>query len=185
VDVTLAGTTIFTRPTFFVHNYWQLCIVRALASGLAYTELAISITLVNESLPSDRRGLYYSIVQAGWPLGVMCAAIIYLVTIQLGWHFLFVFGVAPFAIVVIGRIWIREPERFRRIRAIREAHRSGDREKTERLTREYHIPLDHARSHSFAELFGTDQKRQTILLMIAFFFMEQVSLRRIFTLSIG
>ncbi|MBV8455736.1 MAG: hypothetical protein JO122_03865 [Acetobacteraceae bacterium] len=89
---------------------------------------------------------------------------------ELGWHFLFVFGVAPFAIVVIGRIWIREPERFRRIRAIREAHRSGDREKTERLTREYDVPLNHARSHSFAELFGMDQKRQTILLMIAFFF---------------
>ena len=43
----------------------QLCIVRALASGLAYTELAISITLVNESLPSDRRGaLLFD--RAGW-----------------------------------------------------------------------------------------------------------------------
>jgi len=168
--VALAGTTVFTGLTYFVRNYWQLCVVRALASGLAYTELAISITLVNESLPSRRRGIYYSIVQAGWPIGVTLAAIIYLVTIQLGWHFLFVFGVAPFAAVVVGRVWIKEPERFRRIKEIRTACQSGDEQKAERLSDEYDIPVDQARTHSFSELFGKDIRRQTILLMVVFFF---------------
>lgn len=100
----LSGATVFPGLTFFVRNYWQLCIVRSLASGFAYTEQAISITLVNESLPIKRRGVYYSIVQAGWPIGVVMAAAIYLLTIHLGWHFLFVFGVAPFAAISIGRI---------------------------------------------------------------------------------
>jgi MFS family permease len=140
--------------------------VRALASALAYTELAISITLVNEFLPSKRRGIYYPIVRAGWPIGVTLAAIIYLVTIQLGWYFLFVFGVAPFAVVVVGRIWIKEPERFRRIKEIRGACESGDDQKAERLNDRYDIPTDQARTYSFAELFGMDIRRQTILLSI-------------------
>lgn len=166
----LAGTTIFTGLTYFVDNYWELCIVRALASGLAYSELSISITLVNESLPAKRRGLYYSLVQSGWPGGVTFAAIIYLVTIQLGWHMLFVFGVAPFAAVVIGRIWIREPERFRRIREIRDAHDKGDAGKVKELTDEYDIPFEDARRHRLKDLFKGEQRRQTIVMFTSFFF---------------
>src|SRR5205085_526476 len=43
----LCGAAAFTGLTYFVQNYWQLAVVRALASGFAISELAISITLVN------------------------------------------------------------------------------------------------------------------------------------------
>lgn len=168
--VALAGTTVFTGVTFFCHQYWELCVVRALASGLAYTELAISITPVNESLPTKGRGLYYSIVQAGWPIGVMFAAVVYLIAIQLGWNYLFVFGVAPFAVVVVGRIWIREPERFRRIKEIRDAWQCGRKDDAQQLSNKYAIPLDDAREHSVKELFDKKHRRQTWSVLTAFFF---------------
>ena len=62
----LTGSAVLTGLTYFVQNHWQLTVVRALASGLAFSELAVSITLVNEQVPSPRRGLFYSIVQGGW-----------------------------------------------------------------------------------------------------------------------
>ncbi|MDX6379121.1 MAG: hypothetical protein QOI57_145, partial [Rubrobacteraceae bacterium] len=66
----LAAAALFTGLTFFVQSFWQLAIVRMLASGFAQAELAVSITLVNEQVSARRRGLLYSIVQGGWPLGV-------------------------------------------------------------------------------------------------------------------
>jgi MFS family permease len=46
----LCGAAAFTGLTYFVQNYWQLAVVRALASGFATSELAISLTLVKEPL---------------------------------------------------------------------------------------------------------------------------------------
>lgn len=65
----LTSAAIFTGLTYFVQNYWQLAVVRALASGFANSELAISITLVNEQVPSHRRGLLYSISKAAGQSG--------------------------------------------------------------------------------------------------------------------
>jgi MFS family permease len=70
----LTGTALFTGFTYFVESFWQLVLVRAIASGLAYAELAVSITIVNEQAPAKHRGLLYSIVQGGWPLGVFLAS---------------------------------------------------------------------------------------------------------------
>jgi MFS family permease len=36
----LAGSAIFTGLTYFVNEFWQLCLVRALATGFAYSEAA-------------------------------------------------------------------------------------------------------------------------------------------------
>ena len=74
----LTGSAVFTGLTYFVEGFWQLVAVRALASGLAYAELAVSITIVNEQVPAARRGLLYSIVQGGWPIGVFLASGVYL-----------------------------------------------------------------------------------------------------------
>ncbi len=167
--VVMAGATVFTGLTFFVRAFWQLCIIRAIASGFAYAEQAVSITLVNEALPMERRGIWYSIVQGGWPIGVTFAAVIYLITIRLGWHYIFLFGVAPFVAVVVARIWIKEPERFRRIKEIRQACDAGDEENANQLSETYDIPLEHARTFRFRELFTADLRKQTSLLAFSFF----------------
>jgi len=110
--ICMSGTALFTGMTCFVHNFWELVAVRALASGLAYSELAVSITIVNEQLPAKNRGLLYSIVQGGWPLGVFLASGVYLAFGGLGWRFVFLLGVIPVLAVMLGRIFIKESERF-------------------------------------------------------------------------
>jgi MFS family permease len=123
----LTGTAIFTGLTYFVQEFWQLVLVRAIASGLAYAELAVSITIVNEQTPAKRRGLLYSIVQGGWPLGVFLASGAYLVFGRFGWRFVFLLGVLPIVAVILGRFFVRESERFEQVQSDREAVRRGDR----------------------------------------------------------
>ena len=110
--ICLCGTALFTGATYFVENFWQLVLVRALASGLAYSELAVSITLVNEQLPAKNRGLLYSIVQGGWPLRVFFASAVYMAFGDLGWRVVFLLGTIPIAVVILGRVFIKESARF-------------------------------------------------------------------------
>lgn len=110
--ICMSGTAVFTGLTCLVHNFWELAAVRALASGLAYSELAVSITIVNEQLPARNRGLLYSIVQGGWPLGVFLASGVYLIFGAMGWRFVFLLGVLPILAVMFGRVFIKESERF-------------------------------------------------------------------------
>lgn len=72
----------------------------------------MSITLVNEQLPSKNRGLLYSIVQGGWRLGVFFASAVYMAFGHYGWRVLFLLGTIPIAIVIVGRIFIKESDRF-------------------------------------------------------------------------
>jgi MFS family permease len=117
----LTSAAVFTGLTYFVQNYWQLAVVRALASGFANSELAISITLVNEQVPSARRGLLYSIVQGGWPVGVFLASGVYLLFNHLGWRTVFLFGVVPIICVIVGRYYICARCDRRSLPAIRRA----------------------------------------------------------------
>ena len=75
----LAAAAIFTGMTFLVDSFWQLVLIRMLASGFAQAELAVSITLVNEQVPRPipRATLLHSPRAAGrsaslWPPGYTC-----------------------------------------------------------------------------------------------------------------
>ena len=169
----LAGAAIFTGLTYFVQNFWELAVVRALASGLAFSELAISITLVNEQVPSHRRGLLYSIVQGGWPLGVFLASGIYLAFHQIGWRAVFIFGVIPIVAVMIGRFWVRESDRFEHLQALRVAHRQGEHEKVNDLLGKYEVDITQIDKVTFRQLFATPgmvRQRLVILTIVWLFY---------------
>lgn len=139
-QLALVGAAVFTGLTFFVQSFIALVVVRALASGLANSELAISITLVNEQVPAERRGFLYSIVQGGWPIGVLLAAAVFLGLnggLGLDWHVIFLFGVIPLLMVIVGRRWVRPSERFEHVKEVREAKKAGDTEKAEELAERY------------------------------------------------
>lgn len=168
----LTGAAIFTGLTYFVQNYWQLAVVRALASGLAISELAISITLVNEQVPSRYRGLLYSIVQGGWPLGVFLASWVYLVFIRFGWRTVFLWGIIPIIAVIIGRIWVRESDRFLHLQEIKDAAKLGDQTRVTQLLQKYRVDVEEATKVTLRQLFDTagDVRRRLGLLSIVWLF---------------
>lgn len=151
--LTIAG--IFTGLTFFVQDFWQLAVIRAVASAFAYAELAVSVTLVNEQVPAKRRGFLYSIVQGGWPIGVFMASGLYLIVGSFGWRVVYLFGVIPLILVAIGRFKVRESERFVHLKAMRTAVKNEDADEVARLTKERPISTDDLKQGSVKQLFAT------------------------------
>ncbi|CAI9120346.1 MFS transporter [Brytella acorum] len=165
----LTGSAVFTGLTYFVEGFWQLVAVRALASGLAYAELAVSITIVNEQVPAARRGLLYSIVQGGWPIGVFLASGVYLMFGHLGWRFVFLLGVIPLFAVIIGRMFIRESERFEHVQQLKEAQKSGNSEAISRLLEHHAVDVGALERVSLKQLFSTPGvlRQQLVILSCA------------------
>lgn len=169
----LALAALFTGLTYFVQNYWQLALVRALASGLAFSELTVSITIVNEQVPARWRGLLYSVVQGGWPLGVFLAAGVFLAFGHWGWRVVFLLGVLPIVAVMVGRLFIRESERFEHLQDVRTAHRAGDRPRLDALLAQHDVDLNQIDRVSIGQLFSRDSpvvRRQVIMLTIVWLF---------------
>lgn len=151
----LVGTALFTGLTYFVQNFAQLAAVRCIASGFAVAELAIAVTLVNEQVPAKIRGFLYSVVQGGWPLGVFLASAVYLFAIHWGWRTVFVFGLIPLVAVIIGRIFIRESDRFLHVKQLKLALRRGNRELVEQLLTKYQVDIEEAKRVTVRQLFDT------------------------------
>ena len=170
--VCLAAAALFTGLTFFVQTFWQLVIIRMLASAFAQSELAVSITLVNEQVTARRRGLLYSIVQGGWPLGVFLASGVYQLFIGLGWRFVFLLGVIPIIVVLIGRYFIQESDRFRHVQEVKEAKNSGDEERVQSLLREYDVDVEEVEEVTLKQLFTRPGyvRRQLIMLTVVWLF---------------
>lgn len=165
----LAFAALFTGLTFFVANYTELAIVRALASGFAMSELAISITLVNEQLPAKRRGLLYSVVQGGWPLGVFMASGVYLLFIHYGWRTVFLFGLIPILFVIIARIWVKESDRFLHVKKVKKAMAEGKQDEVDRLLNIYPVNIDEANNLTWRQLFakkGYVRKQVSLLTIV-------------------
>jgi MFS family permease len=168
----LTGSAIFTGLTYFVQDFQQLVLVRALASGLAYSELAVSITIVNEQLPAARRGLLYSIVQGGWPLGVFLASGVYLAFGRFGWRVVFLLGVLPIVAVIAGRFFVRESERFEHVQEVRRAVRQGDQTTVDALLQKQRVQVEPEGHVTIRQLFAEagQIRRQLILLSITWIF---------------
>jgi MFS family permease len=155
--VCLAAAAVLTGLTFLVQAFWQLVVVRALASGFAQAELAVSVTLVNEQIPSRRRGLLYSVVQGGYPIGVFLASGVYLlVTVAgLGWRWVYLAGVVPLLLVAVARSRIRESERFVHVRAVRSAVARHDQAEVDRLVAERPVDVGQLEEGSIRSLLVT------------------------------
>lgn len=157
---------IFTGLTFFVQDFWQLAIVRMIASAFAFAELAVSITLVNEQVPAKRRGFLYSIVQGGWPVGVFLASLLYLLVGQFGWRVVYLFGVVPLILVAVGRIWVRESDRYTHMKAMHEAVKRDDAPEIARLQAERPVKVEEMKQGSIREIFATAGRVRSVLIRL-------------------
>jgi len=177
--ICLSLAAIFTGLTYFVQNFAELAIIRALASGMAFSELAVSITIVNEQVPAKNRGLLYSIVQGGWPLGVFLAAGVDLLFGHLGWRFVFLLGVIPIVLVIAGRSFVKESERFEHLQKVREVHKSGNQSALAPLLREHDVEVAELDRVTIAQLFATPghvrQQVMTLTLVWMFYSISYVA----------
>jgi MFS family permease len=126
-----------------------LIIVRSVA-GLGYAEQAINATYLSEMFAhvySDpakarRRGLIYSLVQSGWPVGsVLAAASIYLLFPIGGWALCFVVAAFPAVFILIAGRWLKESPQFSARREAQRLLAAGRTEEAEALAESAGVQL--------------------------------------------
>lgn len=104
--------------TAFAPNFTVFWILRALFGIGMGGEWGLGASLAMESLPTQARGLFSGILQQGYALGTLLAALVYWVTFPIfGWRGLFVVGALPALLVIYIRARVPESpvwERHRR-----------------------------------------------------------------------
>ena len=104
--------------TAFAPNFAAFLVLRALFGVGMGGEWGLGASLAMESLPTETRGLFSGILQQGYAVGYLLAALIYwLVFPHFGWRGLFVAGALPALLVIYIRARVPESPVWRRDRA--------------------------------------------------------------------
>lgn len=92
-------------------NIWQLALARTLLGLGMGGEWASGALLVSETWPAEHRGKAIGIMQGGWAIGYIFAAIVAGTILPVfGWRILFFIGIIPALFTVWIRTKVEEPE---------------------------------------------------------------------------
>jgi MFS family permease len=115
--VSILVYSIFTALNATASNMPQLILWRVLVGLGLGGEWAAGSVLVAETWPAEHRGKAISLMQSGWAIGVIAAAIMTaLILPNYGWRWLFLVGIFPGLLTLWIRRNIDEPEAWRRSR---------------------------------------------------------------------
>src|SRR5438034_8111399 len=104
--------------TAFAPNFTVFLILRALFGIGMGGEWGLGASLAMESLPTADRGLFSGILQLGYAVGYLLAALVYWIVFPFfGWRGLFVAGALPALLVVYIRAHVPESPVWQRSRA--------------------------------------------------------------------
>jgi len=103
--------SIMSGVSGLTQNIWQLAIARTLLGLGMGGEWASGALLVSETWPPEHRGKAIGIMQGGWAIGYILAAIVAGTILPwLGWRVLFFIGIIPALFTVWVRTKVEEPE---------------------------------------------------------------------------
>ena len=106
--------------TAFAPNFTAFLILRALFGIGMGGEWGLGASLAMESLPTRTRGLFSGILQQGYAVGYLLAALVYWIVFpHFGWRGLFVAGALPAFLVIYIRARVPESPVWQRDRAYR------------------------------------------------------------------
>src|SRR5438034_11801190 len=106
--------------TAFAPNFTVFLILRALFGIGMGGEWGLGASLAMETLPTQARGLFSGILQQGYAVGYLLAALVYWIVYPLfGWRGLFIAGSLPALLVIYIRMHVPESPVWQRDRARR------------------------------------------------------------------
>lgn len=115
----LVFVTIGTFLSGLAWNFTSLVIFRLITTCSAFAEYAVGATILIESVPKKHRGWLIGIMAAGWPAGTALAGIISLYSLPtLGWRSAFFIATIPAFIIIVIRLFVEEPEQFKKERKL-------------------------------------------------------------------
>jgi MFS family permease len=103
--------SVFTSLTATSGSLWELLLWRSLVGLGMGGEWSAGSVLVSETWPSKHRGKAIGLMQAGWAVGYILAAVLAAAVLpMLGWRPLFLLGILPAFFTLWIRRNVREPE---------------------------------------------------------------------------
>ncbi len=103
--------SVFTALNSTAHSVAMLIVWRCLVGFGMGGEWSAGSVLVSETWPKEHRGKAIGIMQSGWAIGYILAAVLSAIILPLfGWRILFLFGIIPAFLTVWIRRNIKEPD---------------------------------------------------------------------------
>jgi SHS family lactate transporter-like MFS transporter len=101
----------------FSHSYASFIVLRALFGIGMGGEWGVGASLAMESAPSKRRGLMSGLLQEGYAMGYLLAAIVYFIVFpRWGWRPMFFIGGLPALLAIFVRLRVHESEVWKKTR---------------------------------------------------------------------
>ena len=174
-NITLLGTALFTGLTIFASTVGALIGVRIVADGFSYSEFPAGLTIIQEGVPGNMRGSAYGFVQSGYPVGFFLASVATAIIVPIyGWRFVYLVGVIPAIVVIIARLWVKEPERYKEYKKIKELEEEGKKEEAldENQKTPYKVNAEKTVHFTYTQLFAPDLRRRNFIFTTAEFLHE-------------
>jgi MFS transporter, putative metabolite:H+ symporter len=170
--LTVAGTAVSSAASAATPGIGFLVGIRAL-SGLGLSEQAVNATYLNEiyAVTEDekikkRRGLVYSLVQGGWPLGVLIASAFVAVFLPIvGWRGCFLLAFFPAVIIALLCRKLKESPQFELELTLRKMRKEGQVAEAEAMAASYGLVKQE--SGGLVAIFQGKALRNTLVLGLA------------------
>lgn len=169
---TTAGTALSSAltaltPAAFAAPF--LTVVRSVA-GLGYSEQAVNATYLNEIYGNRKgRGFMYSLVQGGWPVGVLLAAAFTALLLEpVGWRGVFLLATLPAIVVAVLALKLRESPRFLALKEVRKLEKEDRQAEAVELGQRFDIDVQNVEQSTLRQLFEPGIRKHTIFLALAF-----------------
>lgn len=107
---------LFSALTAFAHSIAQVAVLRFLVAVGTGGEWAVAASLVAEVFPQRARAHASGVFHATSVIGVYAASLAGMAAGS-NWHIAYLIGILPAALVLIVRIYIREPDRWKKSQA--------------------------------------------------------------------
>lgn len=104
----------FTGSAALSRTWWELALFRFITALGIGGEWAAGAALVAEVWPESVRARAAGVLQSAWAAGFFLAATIALILRHASWRAIFVVGIGPAAVALLVRLWVKEPERWKR-----------------------------------------------------------------------
>ena len=114
--LTVLVYSVFTGLSAFATNVWQFGICRFIGAMGLGGEWGLGVALVMETWPNAKRPLLAGVLGSAANVGFLLSAIIGLLAGSYGWRILLLIGLAPSLLAFVIRFYVKEPERWTRVR---------------------------------------------------------------------
>lgn len=169
LQLTLIGTAFFSVLQYFINSFLSWFGIRLGAGAFTGGEWGAGATALSETIDKKYRGFVLSIMQSGWVFGYGLASVISLFAITTfgaaqGWRVAFLFAFLPAVLVLALRFYVKDPERFKHLKDVESAKKSGNQQMLSELLTRHKVDIEKISMPSYKQLFSKDLIRMTVVL---------------------